>query len=179
VSASASIVHTTSSRLRLRVDGDPAEVGSVLESVAGHAADHPAISAVHTDPRTGSALLTWDPEQFDVAAAIELCRKAHEALRDVVPPPIAGVVDRPLSGAASRLVTRLSEANRRVHDASAGRVDLRFLMPAGLAALSIRQLVRTGPNLAMMPWYVLAYYAFDSFVKLHGTDRGVMPERGG
>jgi hypothetical protein len=176
VSASGSIVHATSGRLRLRVEGDPAEVGDVLDTLADRAADHPGISTVRTDPRIGSALLTWDPEQFDIASAIELCRKAHEALHNVVPPPIAGVVERPFSAAASRLVTRLSDANRRVHEASSGRIDLRFLVPAGFAALSVRQLMRTGPNVAMMPWYALAYYAFDSFVKLHGTDRGVIPE---
>lgn len=179
MTASAAIVHATSSRLRLRVEGDPDEVGRVLESVAGRAAEHPAITTVRTDPRTGSALLTWDPDEFDIEAATELCRKAHEALRQVVPPRIVGVVERPFSGAATRLVTRLSEANRSVHDASAGRVDLRFLVPAGFAALSIRQLLRTGPRLATMPWYALAYYAFDSFVKLHGTDRGVVPEARG
>ncbi|HEX6492271.1 MAG TPA: hypothetical protein VF112_02100 [Candidatus Dormibacteraeota bacterium] len=176
MTTSASIVHATSSRLRLRVDGDPAEVGGVLDSVAGQAAGHPGVNAVHTDLRTGSALLTWDPEQFDVEAAVELCRKADEALRDIVPPRIAGAIERPFSGAASRLVTRLSEANRHVAEASAGRIDLRFLVPAGFAALSVRQLMRTGPKVASMPWYALAYYAFDSFVKLHGTDRGVMPE---
>jgi hypothetical protein len=96
-----------------------------------------------------------------------------------VPPRLADAVERPFSLAASRLVGRLSVANRSVHEASAGRVDLRFLVPAGFAALSVRQLLRTGPKLASMPWYALAYYAFDSFVKLHGTDRGVMPEGSG
>ena len=176
MNASATISHATTSRLRVRVHGDPSEIAVVLESLADRVEEHPAITSVRTDPRTGSALLTWDPEEFDLAAAVELCRKAHEVLRDVVPPRVVATIERPFSAAASRLVGRLAEANRQVHAASAGRVDLRFLVPAGFAALSVRQLVRTGPSLASMPWYALAYYAFDSFVKLHGTDRGVMPE---
>jgi hypothetical protein len=107
---------------------------------------------VRTDPRTGSALLSWDPEHFDLAAAIELCRKAHEALRDIAPPQVADAIERPLSLAASRLLDLLSAANHRVHDATDGKVDLRFLVPAGFAALSLRQLVRTGPAVASMPW---------------------------
>jgi hypothetical protein len=167
---SASVPHATSSRLRLRVEGDPDEVAVLLDSVAGRAAEHPGVSSVRTDPRTGSALLTWDPERLDLAAAIELCRKAHQALRDITPPQVADAIERPLSQAASRLLERLSAANRRVHDATGGKVDLRFLVPAGFAALSLRQLVRTGPATASIPWYALAYYAFDSFVKLHGDD---------
>lgn len=173
--ATASVPHATASRLRLRIDGDPGEVALVLDSVAGRAEADPGITSVRTDPRTGSALLTWDPEQFDLAAAVELCRKAHVALRDIAPPRVADVLERPLSQAASRLVERVSTANRRVHDATDGRVDLRFLVPAGFAALSLRQLLRTGPSVASMPWYALAYYAFDSFVKLHGDDGDALP----
>lgn len=166
----ATVPHATSSRLRLRVEGDPDEVARLLETVAARAAEHPGVSSVRTDPRTGSALLTWDPERLDLATAIEICRKAHRALRDIAPPRVADAVERPLSQAASRLVELLSEANRRVHDANGGRVDLRFLVPAGFAALSLRQLLRTGPATASIPWYALAYYAFDSFVKLHDED---------
>jgi hypothetical protein len=176
VGASATIAHATSSRMRLRVEGRPREVAGVLESIAGHAGDHPAIGSVRTDPRTGSALLTWDPDELDLDAAVELVRTAHEALREVVPPRMAAAVERPLSLASSRLLSRLSLANRRVHEATAGKVDLRFLVPVGFAALSIRQVLRTGPQLASMPWYGLAYYAFDSFVKLHGTDHRAGPE---
>lgn len=172
----ASVPHATSSRLRLRVEGDPDEVAVLLDSVAGRAAEHPGVRSVRTDPRTGSALLTWDPERLDLAAAIELCRKAHQALRDIAPPQVADAVEQPLSLAASRLVERLSAANRRVHDASGGKVDLRFLVPAGFAALSLRQLLRTGPATASIPWYALAYYAFDSFVKLHDDDGAQAPE---
>ncbi|HEY2706167.1 MAG TPA: hypothetical protein VGL20_20995 [Candidatus Dormibacteraeota bacterium] len=173
---SATVPHATSSRLRLRLEGDPDEVAGLLERVASTAAAHPGVRSVRTDLRTGSALLTWDPEQLDLPAAIELCRKAHQALRDIAPPQLVGAVERPLSEAASRLLDRVSTANRRVHDATGGKVDLRFLVPAGFAALSLRQLLRTGPAVGSMPWYALAYYAFDSFVKLHGDGEPSLPE---
>jgi hypothetical protein len=44
-----------------------------------------------------------------------------------------------------------------------------MLVPVGLATLSLRELLRTGWEIEAAPWYVLAWYAFDSFIKLHYT----------
>jgi hypothetical protein len=44
-----------------------------------------------------------------------------------------------------------------------GRADLRTLLPVGLGALAVRE-VLSGRAVAA-PWYVLAWYAFDSFTR--------------
>jgi hypothetical protein len=49
-------------------------------------------------------------------------------------------------------------------------VDLRFLFPLSLSLLALRQLLVKGWQLELIPWYVLAWYAFDSFIKLHPTE---------
>ena len=36
--------------------------------------------------------------------------------------------------------------------------------------LAMRQLIAKGWQLELIPWYVLAWYAFDSFIKLHSTN---------
>lgn len=46
-------------------------------------------------------------------------------------------------------------------------VDLRLLFPLGLSILALRQLILKGVQLEAIPWYVLAWYAFDSFMKLN------------
>jgi hypothetical protein len=70
---------------------------------------------------------------------------------------------------ASDLTTAISDLNKQVGLATNGVVDLRLLVPVGLGALAIRQLLRNGLQIEAAPWYVLAYYAFDSFIKLHYT----------
>ncbi|MFM6157086.1 MAG: hypothetical protein ACKO3K_19875 [Cuspidothrix sp.] len=57
--------------------------------------------------------------------------------------------------------------NKRVERATDGTVDLRFMFPLALGILSVRQLTIKGLQLDIIPWYVLAWYAFDSFLKLN------------
>lgn len=70
---------------------------------------------------------------------------------------------------ANHLTQAITDLNQQVGKTTHGVVDLRFLVPVGFSALAIRQLIRNGLQIEMAPWYVLAYYAFDSFLKLHYT----------
>ena len=47
-----------------------------------------------------------------------------------------------------------------------GGHDLRLLVPMGFAVLSLRQLRRGDQRLRDAPWYLLGWYAFESFTKL-------------
>jgi hypothetical protein len=40
-------------------------------------------------------------------------------------------------------------------------------MPLFLSLLALRQLFSKSPRLKTAPWYILAWYAFDSFLKLN------------
>jgi Heavy metal associated domain 2 len=71
--------------------------------------------------------------------------------------------------AAGQVANAFSDLNQRVENATSGLVDMRFLFPLGLSILSIRQLLAKGLQLEIIPWYVLAWYAFDSFLKLHNN----------
>jgi hypothetical protein len=72
--------------------------------------------------------------------------------------------------AAKRLLAAADLLDRRVARTTGG-LHLRFLVPAGLAALSARQATRRGARLEDAPWYVLAWYAFNAFLELNGRDR--------
>ena len=56
--------------------------------------------------------------------------------------------------------------NHYVGQASNNIVDLRVLIPLSFGLLAWRQLMLKGWQLETIPWYVLAWYAFDSFLKL-------------
>jgi hypothetical protein len=73
------------------------------------------------------------------------------------------------SAAAAQVTSVVSDLNQRVKELTNGAVDLRFLVPLGFSALALRQLLAKGWQLEIIPWYVLAWYAFDSFVKFHYT----------
>jgi hypothetical protein len=59
----------------------------------------------------------------------------------------------------------MSDLNEQVRQATNGFADLQMLLPLGLGALALKQLLDKGPELEELPWYTLAWYAFDSFKK--------------
>jgi hypothetical protein len=123
---------------------------------------------VETNPQTGSMLLRYDAERLNVA-------EIERALADLDITPVferqsrAGGAGPP----AGRVKSIAEGLNSRVAGKTRG-VDLRLLVPLGLGALSVRQAVREAPGLKHAPWYVLAWYAFDSFIKLNGEPRTSM-----
>lgn len=68
---------------------------------------------------------------------------------------------------AQSLVTLAGEMNNLAGQATAGLVDLRLLLPLGLGALALNQLLKKGPDWESIPWNVLAWYAFDTFMKFN------------
>ncbi len=64
----------------------------------------------------------------------------------------------------------VSTLNAEIGRATDGIVDLQVLMPLGLSALALRQILVKGLQIDEIPWYAMAWYAFDSFVKLNRSD---------
>ena len=169
----AAITHSVPGRMRLRVSGTLPERRTALEALDRRLAGEGDLS---TNWRIGSALFTYDPDRLDIDDVVALVRESGQVFRAVVPPSTRRALQRPVSEAAQQVRGRFAGANRTVLDATDGRIDLRMLFPVALAGLAVRQLLRQRSPITDAPWYVLAYYAFDSFVKLHGdladpTDR--------
>ncbi len=74
------------------------------------------------------------------------------------------------SSAAAEVIKTATDLNQRVKTVTNDAVDLQFLFPLSLGVLAVRQLIVKGWQLELIPWYVLAWYAFDSFLKLHSTN---------
>jgi hypothetical protein len=68
---------------------------------------------------------------------------------------------------ARDLINIISDVNTDVGRITNGVIDLRLLLPLGFSALAVRQLFIKGLQIDEIPWYVLAWYAFDSFMKLN------------
>ncbi|MDV2994526.1 MAG: hypothetical protein N4J56_004180 [Chroococcidiopsis sp. SAG 2025] len=68
---------------------------------------------------------------------------------------------------AEELINVIYSFNEQIRQTTSGVVDLRWLVPAGLGALALRQILTKGLELDEIPWYTLAWYAFDTFTKLN------------
>jgi hypothetical protein len=71
------------------------------------------------------------------------------------------------SALAQTILNRITDLDTRIREATQGTVDARSLMPILLGGFALRQLVVKGLQLDDVPWYVLAWYSFDSFMKFH------------
>ncbi|AFZ45153.1 hypothetical protein PCC7418_3030 [Halothece sp. PCC 7418] len=68
---------------------------------------------------------------------------------------------------AQMMIKGMSELDTSLRKATQGTIDARSLLSILFAALALRQLILKGFQFDDVPWYVLAWYAFDSFIKLH------------
>ena len=67
---------------------------------------------------------------------------------------------------------RLRLVDRRLRRATGDRVDLRTIVPIGFAGLALREILVNSARLPAIPWYVLLWYAFDSYLRLQDTPTG-------
>ncbi|MBD2296712.1 DUF5132 domain-containing protein [Anabaena sphaerica FACHB-251] len=74
------------------------------------------------------------------------------------------------SEAAKDLINVMSDINADVGRMTNGVADLRVILPLGVGLLSLQQLLRKGLQLEEIPWYILAWYAFDIFTRLNFED---------
>jgi hypothetical protein len=170
------VVSSIPGRVRLKVarsDQTPEE----MQRIVGALAARPEVKDVRASVRTGGILVHYDPERGDLdglgaalagigVALVEVAKEAKEAGT----PPRGNSVR-----AAANLRSALGRLDRRVESAAGGTFDLRLLVPLGLGALAVRQMLREGLRLDEIPWYVLAWDAFQSFNTLHRRDAETQP----
>nr|WP_016875836.1 hypothetical protein [Chlorogloeopsis fritschii] len=161
------VVSNTPGRLRLRV-AQPQRCKAKMQHMVKILEAQPNISQVRMNSHNGSITIQHDGNEDSLKNVVTTLQDLGVIFAD-----IAGFAET--RGGKSEVAAEVSDVvvdlNRRVKEATNGVVDLRFLFPLGLATLSIRQLVAKGLQLEIIPWYVLAWYAFDSFIKLHGTNQ--------
>ncbi len=160
----ARIVSAMPGRVRVKLPRARRTAGE-MEGIVAALEASAAFARVHANPSSGSVVVLHDPSA-DVGE--ELRRGFRELGIAVVDGP-----ERPLAGGSAapeqRLLAGAAALNASVARAADG-VDLRLLVPLGLAALSLRQAMRGAPGLKEAPWYVLAWYAANSFRALAKTE---------
>lgn len=118
--------------------------------------DLPQITAAQLRPQSRSLVMSFDPEHAS-AVAEELRALGVDPITD--PPAAPGDPTVAIGSAVAR-------ANRAVERQLDGW-DLRSLVPLGLGLLAARSAMRRDDRLADAPWYVLAWYASETFMKVH------------
>jgi hypothetical protein len=157
------VVSAIPGRLRFRLPSDQRTAETMTEISTAFGASE--VIDVQTSLQTGSVLVRYDPETvgFDELQGVFGNLGFTLVFDRELPVPVE-------AAPAARVVDAAERLNARVARATKG-VDLRLLVPLGLGALSARQALNDAPGLRKAPWYILAWYAFDSFLKLNPGGR--------
>ena len=169
------IVSHAPGRMRVRLHPehrDPAAMAQLEQALGGRS----GVASVATDPRTGSVLVHYEDTALSKDDVVDMLYDVGVVARDLLGaedvPEDLGVepADRdvaPHSSGATGILDAVTDLDHRISRMSGGRFDLKLLVPAGLGLLALRQVLTSGLGLGQVPGYVLLWYTFDSFYKLH------------
>ncbi|MDZ8023705.1 MAG: HMA2 domain-containing protein [Nostoc sp. SerVER01] len=158
---SAKIVSNTPGRLRLRV-ALPHRQNGEIQRIANALAAQPHINQVRTNIHHGSIAIEHDAKDDTLKNVVATLTDLGVIFADIT---------EGNSEAAVGITNAVFNLNKKVELATKGEIDLRVIFPLGLSILAVRQLLAKGLQFEIIPWYVLAWYAFDSFIKLHGVSK--------
>ncbi|MCC5634847.1 hypothetical protein LC593_03090 [Nostoc sp. CHAB 5844] len=161
---STKIVSDTPGRLRLRIapsHRQAEEIQRIVKMLDAQA----NISQVKTNVHNGSIAIHYDRSDESWQNVVATLKDIGLIFADVT------TGSESHSEVAATVANAVFDLNDRVEQATNNLVDLRFIFPLALGCLSVRQLLVRGLQLEIIPWYVLAWYAFDSFIKLHGVSK--------
>jgi hypothetical protein len=165
------VLSSTPGRVRVRVARDYrepeilTEIASALQSFATE------ISRVKANPTTGSLTIYYDPGIGDLANTFVMLQDLGMITNEQ--PTLPATADR--STVATNITGVLTGWNQRVYQFTEGSLDLKSLVPFLLGSWALRQFVKGNAATKFVPWYALAWYAFDMFVKLNKSSEVQLP----
>ena len=154
------ILSITPGRIRLRVSSQQRQPEVFAQIANSVKLFFPQSHNVRTNVHTGSITVHYRGEIDDFDQIVRTLENFGITVGD---PPSKK------SRGATAITNGFAYLNKRVEQTTNGTVDLRLLFPLLLASLALRQLFINGSRLNTAPWYVLAWYAFDSFLKLNNN----------
>jgi hypothetical protein len=129
----------------------------------------PGISAVTMNPHAASLTVTYDAHQhpgtsiFRVLEELDVLVSGLTGAPHLEDPADAGGPSR----AAVSVAAALDDLDRHVLALTGHTLNLRALLPLGLAGLGVALTLRQGLGLGLVPGWLPLWLAFDAFVTLH------------
>jgi hypothetical protein len=158
---STKIISNTPGRLRLRIS-PPHRHPREMQRITNILKAQSQIIQVRTNINSGSIIINHDGKNASLENVLTTLLDLGVTFADIT---------EGNSEAAEDVKRAVINLNKRFEQATSGEVDLRFLFPLGLSMLAVRQILVKGLQLEIIPWYVLAWYAFDSFMKLNNPSQ--------
>ncbi|MFZ0928119.1 MAG: hypothetical protein WAN11_05945 [Syntrophobacteraceae bacterium] len=156
------IVSSTGRRTRIRLSRkrrqpkEMARIAKVLEA-------SPQVSSVQANLNTGTLIIHHNEQALE---------DIKSRLQDT------GVILMAAAGvetSATSLADAVSDLEKHLGLSTRGLLNLNLLVPLGFGALAVLQLARQGLQIGGAPWYLLAYFALESYIKLNTPEDKCTP----
>ncbi|MDJ0846553.1 MAG: hypothetical protein QNJ08_20245 [Crocosphaera sp.] len=162
------VLSLTPGRIRMRVSLASQGIESINLIVVS-LKDQLPIEKVRTNPSIGSLTIFYHPQSLKATDIFDKLKELGVTFPEQSNQSLSFIPDN--SKAAINVTQITQTLNQRFKQASNNIVDLGVLIPFSFALLAGRQLILKGWQLETIPWYVLAWYAFDSFMKLQNVNQ--------
>jgi hypothetical protein len=188
------IAHHTAGRLRLKVNSAKNNP-TLLEQIKAVFSNVPGIEKIETRAATGSVILYYDPEDHpDISSLFHGLNGAASgsAALPIHPPPhrapsnkveeVAEQIEQEAeflaehSTFARAIVEYAKHLDRQLKRATDNNIDLKILVPIGLAAFTFLEI---GATAATPMWVTLVIFSLNHFVELHAHDADQPPTQDG
>lgn len=166
----ADVVHNIPGRLRVRLPRSSrnarllSELRTFVEGLGG-------VREVEINPLTGSILVHYAPESHEQIRSLLAGSPWAEAPPELTEAnDLAEKIEKEAdflaahSELALQIVNAVKQLNAGIREATDNTVDLKVLLPAGLALWAF---FKAGADVATPLWVTLAIFSFNSFVSLH------------
>jgi cation transport ATPase len=170
----AEIAHHVCGRIRMKI---PAAKGNevLLEQIKRALSPIPGVHCIEVNPSTGSVIMHYDPEVHEeMQLALSAHTKDHfelprrrpateiDELENQIEEEAAYLAEH--SEAARAIVDFCKVLDREVKLATNNAVDLKVLVPLGLAVYTFLEI---GVEAATPVWLTLGLFALNHFVEMH------------
>ena len=164
----AEILSQTPGRIRIKVASSPHQIEQI-DLIVVDLKNQLEIERVRTNFHSGTITIFYNPQSINAVNILNRLTNLGLVFSDKLKKSSSY---SPQYSIATVEVTKVTKnLNQRIRHTTKGLVDLSFLIPLSFGLLAWRQLMVKGWQLEIIPWYVLAWYAFDSFIKLHGMSQ--------
>jgi hypothetical protein len=164
----AEIASALPGRLRLRFHrGQPHS--HILDHLQATLTARPEIREVSVNPAARSLTLHYDATRHSHTGILGMLADLDLVVSAVTGAPQLEDVT----------IQALDDLDRRILAVTGQRLNLRTLLPVGLAGLGLALTLKNGLGLGMLPGWFPLWLAFDAFVKLHHERSGAAEPPGG
>jgi hypothetical protein len=162
----AKVASSTHGRMRIKVHREDRSP-ELFEHVKRHLEAQPGVGTVDVNAATGSVTIPYDHALQHREGIFGCLKDIDVVITETLHPPEAGEAFGEAGGKSGGLNAAVTDINRYIQRTIGVSVDMRLILPLGLAGAGLWSISRRGFMFESVPGWVFLWLAFDAFVRLH------------